>query len=83
MIGYVNEVVAQGEQALAQGTFADAWERVAEMVAISRLDAWPLATEVVRRAGVTATIVVSVTDASGRPLQGARLRCSRHILRSA
>ena len=44
------------EEALAQGSFVDAWSRAAEMVKICRLDAWPLATQAVREAGLVGTV---------------------------
>jgi hypothetical protein len=66
-----NAVIAQGNQALGKGSFAEAWPHAAEMVRISRLDAWPLATQAVRDAGLTGTVRVRVTDSAGRPIAGA------------
>jgi hypothetical protein len=41
------------------------------MVRISRLDAWPLATQAVRDAGLVGTVRVRVTNQAGSPIAGA------------
>jgi hypothetical protein len=70
-IDHVNAVIARANQALGQGSFGGAWPHAAQMVYISRLDAWPLATQAVRDAGLTGTVRVRVTDQGGRPIPGA------------
>jgi hypothetical protein len=70
-MGHVNEVIANGNEALGKGSFGEAWPHAAEMVAISRLDAWPLATQAVREAGRVGTVRVRVTDPAGAPIGGA------------
>ena len=70
-LDYVNAVIAQANQALGQGSFGGAWPHAAEMVRISRLDAWPLATQAVRDAGLVGTVRVRVTDQGGNPIPGA------------
>jgi mono/diheme cytochrome c family protein len=71
VIDHVNAVIDHGNQALGQGSFANAWPQAAEMVAISRLDALPLATQAVRDAGLTGTVRVRVTNQAGSPIAGA------------
>jgi len=71
VISKTNRVMGLAEEALAQGSFVDAWPRVAEMVKICRLDAWPLATQAVREAGLVGTVQVRVTNAAGSPIGGA------------
>lgn len=70
-IGEVNAVISQGNAGLGQGSFGAAWPYAAEMVRISRLDAWPLATQAVRDAGLVGTVRVRVTDPAGNPIAGA------------
>jgi len=67
----VNAVTGNANQALNQGSFTGAWPYAAEMVRISRLDAWPLATQAVREAGRVGTVRVRVTDPAGNPMGGA------------
>jgi hypothetical protein len=71
VIDHTNAVVSEGNTALGQGSFTAAWPHAAEMVRISRLDAWPLATQAVRDAGLVGTVRVRVTDPAGNPLAGA------------
>jgi mono/diheme cytochrome c family protein len=71
VIDEVNAVIDQANQALGQGSFGGAWPHAAEMVRISRIDAWPLATQAVRDAGVTGNVRVQVTDQAGNPIAGA------------
>ena len=71
VIDETNAVVALGNQALGQGSFGSAWPLVAEMVYVSRLDAWPLATQAVRDAGLRGNVRVQVTNSAGAPLAGA------------
>jgi len=70
-IDQVNYVVDQGNQALGKGSFGEAWPFAARMVYTSRLDAWPLATQAVRQAGLVGTVRVRVTDPAGNPIPGA------------
>jgi mono/diheme cytochrome c family protein len=71
VIGEVNGVIDHANQALGKGSFGEAWPHAARMVYISRLDAWPLATEAVRQAGLVGTVRVRVTDPAGNPIPGA------------
>ncbi|MCX6032056.1 MAG: c-type cytochrome [Chloroflexi bacterium] len=70
-IDATNAVIDQANQARGQGSFAAAWPKAAEMVRLSRLDAWPFATQAVRDAGLAGTVRVSVTDQAGRAIPGA------------
>jgi mono/diheme cytochrome c family protein len=67
----VNAVIGHANEALNKGSFGDAWPHAAEMVRISRLDAWPLATQAVREAGRVGTVRVRVTNPAGAPIGGA------------
>jgi len=71
VVSEVNAVIGQANQALAQGSFGGAWPHAAEMVRISRIDAWPLATQAVRDAGLVGNVRVQVTDQAGNPIAGA------------
>jgi hypothetical protein len=71
VIEQVNVVIDQANQALGKGSFGDAWPHAARMVYVSRLDAWPLATQAVRQAGRVGTVRVRVTDPAGNPIPGA------------
>jgi mono/diheme cytochrome c family protein len=71
VIDHTNAVIGQANAALGQGSFGGAWPHAAEMVRISRLDAWPLATQAVRDAGLFGTVRVQVTNQAGNPIPGA------------
>jgi hypothetical protein len=71
VIDHVNAVIGHANQALGQGSFGAAWPQAAEMVRISRLDAWPLATQAVREAGLVGNVRVRVTNPAGAPIPGA------------
>jgi mono/diheme cytochrome c family protein len=71
VIDHTNAVVAEANVALGLGSFTEAWPHAAEMVRISRLDAWPLATQAVREAGLVGTVQVRVTNQAGTPISGA------------
>ncbi len=71
VIGQVNAVMGLANKALGENSFGQAWPHAAAMVAISRLDAWPLATQAVRDAGLTGTVRVRVTDRAGGAISGA------------
>jgi mono/diheme cytochrome c family protein len=70
-VDHVNAVIDNANQALGKGSFGEAWPHAAEMVRISRLDAWPLATQAVRDAGLVGTVRVRVTNQAGSPIAGA------------
>jgi mono/diheme cytochrome c family protein len=71
VIDETNVVLGHANAALAQNSFASAWPEAAEMVRICRLDAWPLATQAVRDAGLVGNVRVRVTDTAGAPIAGA------------
>jgi mono/diheme cytochrome c family protein len=71
VIDEVNSVITHANLALSQDSFSEAWPHAAEMVRVSRLDAWPLATQAVRDAGLVGTVRVRVTDQAGNPIAGA------------
>lgn len=71
VIDETSKVIDQANQALAQSSFDAAYPHAAEMVYICRLDAWPLATQAVRDAGLSGTVQVRVTDQAGNPISGA------------
>jgi mono/diheme cytochrome c family protein len=69
--GFVNQILGHADAALATNDLNAARAEAAHMVEISRLDAWPLASQAVKQAGFTGTVRVRVKDPSGRPIQGA------------
>jgi hypothetical protein len=71
VIDHTNGVIGEANAALSKNSFADAWPHAARMVYISRLDAWPLATQAIRDAGLAGTVQVRVTDPAGNPIPGA------------
>jgi mono/diheme cytochrome c family protein len=71
VIDHVNAVIDQANQAMGKNSFGDAWPHAARMVYISRLDAWPLATQAVRDAGLAGIVRVRVTNQAGSPIAGA------------
>jgi hypothetical protein len=71
VIDQVNAVIGHANAALGQNTYGNAWPQAAEMVRISRIDAWPLATQAVRDAGLVGTVRVRVTNQAGSPISGA------------
>ena len=71
MIEHTNVVIDQANQALSKGSFREAWPHAARMVYVSRLDAWPYATQAVRQAGLVGNVRVRVTDPAGNPIPGA------------
>jgi mono/diheme cytochrome c family protein len=71
VVDEVNSVITHANLALGQDSFSEAWPHAAEMVRISRLDAWPLATQAIRDAGLAGTVRVRVTDQAGNPIAGA------------
>lgn len=71
VVDETNGVIAQANTALGQRSFGRAWPHAAEMVRLSRLDAWPLATQAIRDAGLVGTVRVRVTNQAGSPIPGA------------
>jgi mono/diheme cytochrome c family protein len=71
VIDELNSVIAHANLALGQDSFSNAWPHAAEMVRVCRLDAWPLATQAVRDAGLVGTVRVRVTNQAGNPIAGA------------
>jgi mono/diheme cytochrome c family protein len=71
VIDETNAVIGHANTALAQDSFGAAWPEASEMVRISRLDAWPLATQAVRDAGLVGSVRVRVTNAAGAPIPDA------------
>jgi mono/diheme cytochrome c family protein len=69
--GLLNEIMSHAGAALATQDLDAARGHAAEMVEISRLDAWPLATLAVKQAGFTGSVRVQVNNPGGKPLQGA------------
>ena len=69
--GYVNEILGHANAALSTGDLDAARNEAAEMVKISRLDAWPSASLAVKQAGFTGSVRVRVRDQSGNPIPGA------------
>ena len=70
-IAHTNAVIGNANAALGKGSFGEAWPHAAEMVRISRIDAWPLATQAVRDAGLAGTVRVRVTNQAGAAIPGA------------
>ena len=69
--GYVNEILQHANTALGTSNLDAARAEAAEMVAISRLDAWPSASLAVKQAGFTGSVRVRVRDQNGNPITGA------------
>jgi hypothetical protein len=67
----VSQILAHANAALATQSLDAARSEAANMVKISRLDAWPLATLAVKQAGFTGSVRVLVRDSSGRAMEGA------------
>ena len=70
-ISAVQGVVDQANQAQGQGSYAAAWPKAAEMARLSRIEAWPWATQAVRDAGLVGTVSVRVTNQAGQPIPNA------------
>jgi len=67
----VQGVVDQANQAQGQGSYAAAWPKAAEMARLSRIEAWPWATQAVRDAGLVGTVSMRVTNQAGQPIPNA------------
>jgi mono/diheme cytochrome c family protein len=69
--GYLRQVLDHANAALGTQDFNAARAEAAEMVAISRLDAWPLASLAVKQAGFVGSVLVRVKQPNGSPFAGA------------
>lgn len=69
--GYMNEVLQHANAALATQDYDAARAEAAQMVEISRLDAWPSASLAVKQAGFVGSVLARVKDPSGNPIAGA------------
>lgn len=69
--GLLSEIMSHADAALATQDLDAARGHAAQMVEISRLDSWPLATLAVKQAGFTGSVRVQVNNPGGKPLQGA------------
>ncbi len=69
--GYVNEILQHANAALGTQNYDAAHDEAAEMVTLSRLDAWPSASLAVKQAGFTGSVLVRVRDQNGSPIAGA------------
>ena len=69
--GFVNEILTHANAALATQDLNAARAEAAQMVEISRLDAWPRASLAVKQAGFTGSATVRVRDQQGNPISGA------------
>ncbi len=67
----VQGITDQANQATGQGSYAAAWSKAAEMARLSRIEAWPWATQAVRDAGLVGTVSVRVTNQAGQPIPNA------------
>jgi hypothetical protein len=67
----VQQIVDQANQALSRNSYAEAYQNASAMARLSRIEAWPWASQAVRDAGLTGTVRVRVTDRGGRPIAGA------------
>jgi hypothetical protein len=69
--GYMRQILDHANAALSTQDFDAARAEAAEMVAISRLDAWPSASLAVKQAGFVGSVLVRVRRPDGTPLAGA------------
>jgi mono/diheme cytochrome c family protein len=69
--GFMNQILSHANAALATNDLNAGHNEAAQMVAISRLDAWPSASLAVKQAGFVGSVRVQVKDQNGRPIQGA------------
>ena len=68
---YVQSILGHANAALNTSDLDAARNEAAQMVEISRLDAWPSASLAVKQAGFTGSVRVRVRDQSGNPISGA------------
>ncbi len=69
--GYVNQILQHANAALNTDDLNAARAEAAQMVEISRLDAWPSASLAVKQAGFTGSVQVRVRAPNGNPIAGA------------
>jgi mono/diheme cytochrome c family protein len=69
--GFMNQIIQHANAALGTNDFNAARAQAAQMVEISRLDAWPRASLAVKQAGFTGSVLVRVKSQSGSPIAGA------------
>lgn len=69
--GYMREILNHADAALGTQDYDVAHDEVSEMVAISRLDAWPSASLAVKQAGFVGSVLVRVKRPDGTALAGA------------
>ena len=67
----VKQIVDQANQALGRDNYGEAYQNASAMARLSRIEAWPWATQAVRDAGLTGTVRVRVTNRAGQPIPGA------------
>jgi mono/diheme cytochrome c family protein len=67
----VQQIVDQANQALGRDNYEDAYQDASAMARLSRIEAWPWATQAVRDAGLTGTVRVRVTNRAGQPIANA------------
>jgi mono/diheme cytochrome c family protein len=68
---FMNQILQHANAALATNDFNAARAEAAQMVEISRLDAWPRASLAVKQAGFTGSVLVRVKNQNGSPIAGA------------
>jgi mono/diheme cytochrome c family protein len=69
--GFMNQILQHASAALNTNDFNAARAEAAQMVEISRLDAWPRASLAVKQAGFAGSVLVRVKNQNGSPLAGA------------
>ena len=69
--GYMRQILDHANAALNTQNFDTARAQAAQMVEISRLDAWPSASLAVKQAGFAGSVLVRVKRPNGTPLAGA------------
>jgi mono/diheme cytochrome c family protein len=69
--GFMNQILQHANAALGTDDLNAARAEAAQMVEISRLDAWPRASLAVKQAGFTGSVLVRVKNQSGSPIAGA------------
>jgi mono/diheme cytochrome c family protein len=69
--GFMNQILSHANAALATNDLNAGHNEAAQMVAISRLDAWPSASLAVKQAGFVGSVRVQVKDQNGRAIRGA------------
>ncbi|MBM4457946.1 MAG: hypothetical protein FJ011_09320 [Chloroflexi bacterium] len=67
----VQQIVDQANQALGRDNYSEAYQSASAMARLSRIEAWPWASQAVRDAGLTGTVRVRVTNRAGQPIANA------------